>query len=456
MARGKSKRKPPAGGAQGRLVRPPRPAGGDTREAAVLDVAEVAVGIDVHKMSMTVTAISGASEATARLETREFETFGGGLRACVGWLSGLRPGRVVMESTGVFWSCVLRALERAGVPCWLVNAWHVKHVPGRKSDLRDSEWLATLARYGLVRPSFVPDARLERLRQLTRTHTRMRDVATKLKGQLHRLLDEGGLRIGGILTDVLGASGRHMLEGLVRGDSVEALLEGVKGKARAKLDRLRDALQDGLDAQTRELLDMQYRLWSHVQGQVLEQEMRVLEAAKRDYRTAWRQLQTLPGCGPLAAAAVLAEIGPDMERFGSARRLASWAGVCPGNRESAGKRGSGRTRKGNRYLRRILCEIAHAASRTRNAQFGPLKKGLTVRRGTGRAVMAVAHKILRIIYAMLRDGAPYVDPEVDYTALVAKRNGPRWLRALADAGLLEEALRRHFERYGLSPPTAAA
>ena len=157
----------------------------------------------------------------------------------------------------------------------------------------------------------------------------------------------------------------------------------------------------------------------------------MLEAAKRDYRSAWRQLQTLPGCGPLAAADVLAEIGP-----------------------AAGE--LGRTRKGNRHLRRILCEIAHAASRTRNAQFGPLKKGLTVRRGAGRAVMAVAHKILRIIYAMLRDGAPYVDPEVDYTALVAKRNGPRWLRALADAGLLEEALRRHFERYGLSPPTVAA
>ena len=240
-----------------------------------------------------------------------------------------------------------------------------------KSDLRDSEWLATLARYGLVRPSFVPDARLERLRQLTRTHTRLRDVATKLKGQVHRLLDEGGLRIGGILTDVLAASGRHMLEGLVRGDSVEALLEGVKGKARAKLDRLRAALQEGLDAQTREMLDMQYRLWSHVQGRVLDQEMRVLEAAKRDYRTAWRQLQTLPGCGPLAAAAVLAEIGPEMERFGSARRLASWAGVCPGNRESAGKRGSGRTRKGSRYLRRILCEIVHPERAVRPAQEGP-------------------------------------------------------------------------------------
>ena len=155
------------------------------------------------------------------------------------------------------------------------------------------------------------------------------------------------------------------------------------------------------------------------EGALRELERRIFKTARRDWKEPWRLLQTLPGTGPLAAAALLAEIGDDMERFGKARRLASWAGKCPGRRESADKRGSGRTRKGNRYLRRILCEIAQAAARTKDVQFGPLKRGLTVRRGGRRAVVAVRHKILRIAFAMLSDRKPYQDPDLDYDQLLA-------------------------------------
>ena len=185
-----------------------------------------------------------------------------------------------MESTGVYWKCIHSAPERHGVSAWVVNARHVKRVPGRKDDVTDSVWLATLARYGLARPSFVPDARLEELRQLTRLHTRLRGVATKLKGMLHRLLDESGIRLGGIPTDVLGVSGQRLLEGLAEGHDPEAMLLGVKGRARKKLERLRDALQQGLPESAKPLLQLLREQWKQTERALWELERRILETAQ--------------------------------------------------------------------------------------------------------------------------------------------------------------------------------
>ena len=192
-------------------------------------------------------------------------------------------------------------------------------------------------------------------------------------------------------------------------------MAGVKGSARKKIPALLDALGKGLDDGAKPLVVLLRGMLDAVERSLSDLEGRILDAVRRDYELPWTLLQTLPGAGPLAAASLLAEVGDDMDAFGTARRLASWAGMCPGNHESAGKSKGGKRRKGNVYLRRILCEVAHAAARTHDVQFGPYKQHLAKRRGTGRAVVATAHKILRIVFAMLRDGKSYHDPQIDYT-----------------------------------------
>ena len=408
---------------------------------AVLETVSRAAGIDVHKMSLTCTVLVEDSDGRVESETRQYRTYGAELDLLVEWLSGLDLARTVMESTGVFWKSVQRALAAAGVEVWVVNARHVKRVPGRKTDVSDSQWLATLARYGLVSPSFLAPPKLEELRRLTRLYARTRRLASMLRNMLHRMLDESGLRIGGILTDLFGLSGRNLLDGLLKGREPEQMMAGVKGKARKKVPALLDALGQGLDEGAKPLVGLLREMLDAVERSLAELERRILDVVQRDYELPWTLLQTLPGTGPLAAATLLAEVGDDMEAFGTARRLSSWAGMCPGNHESAGKSKGGKRRKGNVYLRRILCEVAHAAARTRGVQFGPYKQGLAIRRGTGRAVVATAHKILRIAFAMLRDGQPYRDPQVDYQARTAIRNKARWLKMLRKANLLQEVAR---------------
>ena len=351
----------------------------------------------------------------------------------------------------MFWKSVQRALSEAGVEVWVANARHVKRAPGRKTDVSDSQWLAMLARYGLVCPSFVAPPRLEELRRLTRLHARTRRMASTLRNMLHRMLDESGLRIGGILTDLFGLSGRNLLDGLVAGQAPEQMVAGVKGNARKKIPALLDALGYGLDDGAKPLVALLRDMQEAVERSLADLERRIVEAAEQDYELPWTLLQTLPGTGPLAAAALLAEVGDDMEAFGTARRLASWGGICPGNHESAGKSKGGKRRKGNVYLRRILCEVAHAAARTHGVQFGPYKQQLAKRRGAGRAVVATAHKILRIVFAMLRDGKPYCDPQIDYQARMAVKNKARWLKMLRKANLLEDVAKKAADQLRAAP-----
>ena len=213
----------------------------------VLDTVPRAAGIDVHKMSLTRTVLVEDAHGQVESETRQYRTYGAELDLLAEWLSGLDLARTVMESTGVFWKSVQRALAAAGVDVWVVNAKHVKRVPGRKTDVSDSQWLAMLARYGLVRPSFLAPPKLEELRRLTRLHARTRRLASMLRNMLHRMLDESGLRIGGILTDLFGLSGRNLLDGLLAGREPEQMVADVKGKARKKIPALLDALGHGLD-----------------------------------------------------------------------------------------------------------------------------------------------------------------------------------------------------------------
>ena len=216
-----------------------------------------------------------------------------------------------------------RAPDAAGIDVRIVNARHVKRVPGRKTDVSDSQWLAALARYGPVTPGFVAPPELEELRRLTRLHARARQVASKARNMLHRLPDESGLRIGGILTDLFGASGRALLAGLVEGLEEERMLRRVQGRARGRIPALREALEGGLADEVRPVAALMLRTPDGIERTLADLEGRILETAERDWEVPWTLLQTLPGAGPLAAAALLAETGADRGQFGTARRLAS-------------------------------------------------------------------------------------------------------------------------------------
>ncbi len=366
-----------------------------------------AAGLDVHKMCITAAVrLCEAGRGLARTAVREFSALPDGLRAMTDWLRSYAVTAAAMEGTGVYWKAPFEALEDAGIHAELFHAQHVKQIRGKKTDVNDSLWLARICQFDLALPSYVPPRQFRQLRQLTRYRRTLVAERSRNRNRVHKTLDHDGLRLGGIL---FGLSGRNLLEGLVEGRDPEQMVQGVKGNARKKIPALLDALGQGLDEGAKPLVVLLRDMQNAVEQSLAALERRILEAVKRDYELPWTLLQTLPGTGPLAAAALLAEVGDDMDAFGSARRLASWAGMCPGNHESAGRSKGGKRRKGNVYLRRILCEIAHAAARTRDVQFGPYKQNLAKRRGTGKAVVATAHKILRIAFAMLRDGKPYRD-----------------------------------------------
>jgi len=391
-------------------------------------------GLDVHKMVIVATVLLTQGDGEIRKETREFRTFRKHRRQLVRWLNRFGIELVVMESTGIFWKSIFETLETAGIKTCVVNARHVKNVPGRKTDVMDSEWLATLARAGLLKPSFIPPKDLRELRLIGRHRMKLHGMLAGEKNRLHKILDDAGIRLSGVVSDINGVSAKEMVTGLIENKPVDELILCARDRLKAKAEELRDSLSESISERHKFLLQ---KIQNHIQH--LEQEIREMDdylfAAMTPYQEQWSIMQTLPGVDKFSAAMLIIEIGTDMEQFGNSGQLASWAGMCPGNNESAGKRKSGRARKGNRSVRRILCEVANAARKT-NSQFKGKYQGLVIRRGHKRAIIAVGHKILRVIYSMLKNNQPYWDPEIDYEALTVKRNAPRWLRALKKYGYL--------------------
>lgn len=368
-------------------------------------------------------------------ETKEFGTFKKDRMELCDWLTEHRIELAVMESTSIYWKAIFSALEGAGITAHVVNARHVKNVPGRKTDVKDSQWLASLARFGLLRPSFIPPEDLRELRLISRRRMKLQGMLAGEKNRLHKVLDDAGIRLGSVVSDINGVSARAIIDGLIDGMRPFQLMNFVCGRLKDKIPELLDALDNPLSERH---LFMLRQIRSHIR--FIEQEIqeidRYLLAAMSPYKTQWEILQTIPGVDKISAAMLIIEIGVDMKRFGSMERLASWAGMCPGNNESAGKRKSGRTRKGNRTVRQLLCEISNAARRT-NSQFKSKYKGLVVRRGHKRTIIAIGHKILRIIFVLLKKRVAYKDPSVDYEELLVKRNAPRWIQALKKFGYLQ-------------------
>lgn len=385
-------------------------------------------GLDIHKMVVVATIQAEQEDGHITEVTESFGTFRKNRRQLCRWLKKHEVELVVMESTGIYWKSIYRSLEAAEIQTFVVNARHVKQVPGRKTDVKDSQWLATLGRFGLLRSSFIPPQDLRELRMLTRQRQKLQGMLSAETNRLHKALDDSGIRLGGVVSDINGVSAQAMIAGLIEGKTPQELIEYARGRLKSKTTELFDSLDESLGERHRFLLHM---IHNHIG--FIEDETRLIDeyifAAMAPYQQQWEFLQTVPGIDKISAAMLIVEIGVDMERFGSKENLASWAGMCPGNNESAGKRKSGKTRKGNRSIRRVLCEISNAARKT-NSQFKGKYQGLVIRRGHKRAIIAIGHKILRVVYSLLKNGRAYKDPDIDYESIVVKKNAPRWIQAL--------------------------
>ena len=395
------------------------------------------IGLDIHQAQITACALIEEPDGNSRIEQRQFGGFKRDRRELADWVASLKPDEVVMENTGIYWKSPYAALEAAGIRAKVVNARHVKNVPGRKTDVGDAHWLATLARAGLLRGSFVPPAKLRELRLIARQRQKLVGQLASEKNRLHKVPTDAGVRLGVVVSDLHGQSARAMVKAIIAGQPPHAVLKLASTRLKASRAEIFDALQGDLSASHRFVLDELMRHIAEIEARIARFDARLLAELESE-RNTLALLQTIPGVDLIGAAMLLIEIGTDMDAFGSADRLASWVGICPGNNESAGKRKSGHLRKGNLYVRRLLCEFAHAASRTTSV-FKSEFQSLVVRRGYKRAIIAIGHKILRTIFFMLKRREHYRDSATDYEALSVQRNAPRWIKALTKFGFIAQA-----------------
>lgn len=392
-------------------------------------------GLDVHKKTVVACVLITAEDGSVQRQVRTFSTMTTDLLALSDWLTHQRVEQIALESTGVYWRPVFNLLEGDGRTIVLVNAQHMKAVPGRKTDVKDSEWLADLLRHGLLRASFIPPAPIRALRDLTRYRKTLVQERAQEVQRLEKVLETANVKLTTVATDVLGVSGRRMVEALIAGtEDATTLAELAKGRLRQKLPALRQALDGRLQSHHRVLL---VALLGHID--YLEQTIATLQQAiaerLAEVEEAVALVQTVPAVGPTAAATIVSEIGADMSRFPSAKHLASWAGLCPGNHESAGKRLSGKTTKGDTYLRTVLCEVAWGVARSPGTYLHAQYHRLVRRRGKARAVVAVAHSLLVVIYHVLKTHEPYADLGPDYfDQLDARRLERHYVRRLEQLG----------------------
>jgi len=370
-------------------------------------------GLDVHKQTVVACRITPGAGGTPRQEVQTVGTMTADRLALAAWLAAAECTHVAMESTGVYWKPLYNVLE-GQCELLLVNAQHIKQVPGRKTDVRDCEWLADLLRHGLLRASFVPERPEREWRALTRYRmSRIRERRAEVN-RLPKTLEGGNLKLGDVASDVLGVSGRERLTARVAGTTDAAVLANrARGALRPKLPQVERALagrsgrhQQFLLARQLAHIDDLDELIAQVSAEIAERLRPVDEALAR--------LDTIPGVGRRTAAALLAELGTDLSRFPTAAHLAAWAAMCPGNHASAGKVRSGKTRKGNKWLRALLIEAAHAAARTKGSYLAAQYRRLAARRGKAKAAVAVGHSIWRIAYYLLLRGTTYQELGANY------------------------------------------
>lgn len=364
-------------------------------------------GLDVHKETIAACIIAESADGTSCKEKRVFGTMTQHLRELAQWLRQASVAAVAMEATGVYWMPVWNVLEREGLHLLLINPEHYKAVRGKKTDLKDGERIAELLQDGRLEGSFVPSTNIRILRDLTRYRVKLVQHQATLSNRIQKLLEQANIKLASVATDVLGVSGRAMLHALAQGESdPERLADLAKMQLRRKLDALQLALDGCVLPHHRLLLSEMLEDWNHLEAKIARMEQEI-ERQMRPFQKAVDAWMTIPGIKHRLAWTLVAEIGPNVDTFPSASQMVSWAGICPGNNETAGKRKSGTTRKGNRWARRALCEAAWAASRTKNTYLSAQFRRLAALRGTKRAVVAVASTILTIGYHLLKRGTTY-------------------------------------------------
>lgn len=370
-------------------------------------------GMDVHKKTVVVTVIVPNPNGGLRKETRTFETMTSDLLALSDWLTELSVTHVAMESTGEYWKPVFNILEN-NFEVLLVNAQHIKAVPGRKTDVKDSEWIAELLRHGLLKASFVPPVGQRELRELTRYRSTFVKERATLINRVQKVLESANIKLASVATNVIGVSGRAILDALLEGKATpDEMADLAKGRMREKREQLTKALEGRIKAHHRFVLTELLCQIDSLDETIGRFDEQIIEYC-RPFEETVALLDTIPGIARQTAEIIVAEIGTDMSRFPSADHLASWAGVAPGNNESAGKRRSGRTTKGNHALGVALNQAANAASHTKNTYLSAQYHRIAARRGKKKAIVALEHSILVIAYHIIQDKQPYHELGHDY------------------------------------------
>lgn len=375
-----------------------------------MDVIHARVcGLDVHKKNVVACIITPDHK-----EIQTFTTMTEDLLAFIDWIKSHGITHVAMESTGSYWKPVYNLLEMEQIETLVVNARHIKHVPGRKTDVKDAEWIAGLLRHGLLHGSYIPSREQRELRELVRYRRSLIEERTREVQRIQKVLEGANIKLASVASDVLGKSGRLMLEAIIEGETDAVVLsELAQRRLKRKKAELQKALHGLIGPHQRLMLKTQLR---HIDE--LDHLIEQLDAEIKERMTPFEEdlerLDTIPGIARRNAEQILAEIGTNMDQFPSAAHLCSWAGLAPGNNESAGKRKSGRTTKGNKKLRATLVEAARAAASTRNTYLSSLYHRIAARRGSNRAAVAVAHRILVICYHLIKYKHNYIELGPDY------------------------------------------
>ena len=372
-------------------------------------MVERCAGIDVHKKKITVCTLVGSlKQSSPKKQLCEFDTTTRELHVCAQWLESLGITTVLMESTGQYWRPVWNILEPYGFKMVLANAQHIKQVPGRKTDMRDAQWIAELGRCGLVNGSYVPTRDIQDLRQLTRHRSSVKEDLTRRKNQVHDILQRSNIKLSSYLSNIFGATGQRLLELIINGELIteQKITNLIHRQVKASPRQLFEAMNGSLTKINRQLLHLELATINRLNDEIKECEQ-LIEEHLQPYEELYLRLREVPGISKTTAQVVIAEVGPTVEAFESVKHLASWAGLCPGSYESAGIQFGSKTTRGNRYLKAALCRAGLTAGRSNSQAFRAIYFKFSERNVKGKGVVALAHKLLRIVYVLIKTGATY-------------------------------------------------